>query len=319
MKKITSLVLVFMLILSLGTMVSAANTTPGTLTIANLTTSDLIVDDYNPNGYYKVDITLTNFDFVYNAINFDVAYDATKFTAGAVIATTTWAGTTTETKYAADCKMGFNATSGPNATIAVKASTPADGVIRLVTQDDANVLDNTYASYQSTNVLFSIYLTPIEGQYGKSEITYTNDYLAYCFAGSGGVENYSLNVVAGSIDLGEDPNGGEVVVPETSTVRTFPKLRWDETNKQLTTVGVITIGKDYDTVKYGINIEKGEGTVNYWANSAVKTTDEKEAYYAVRLDDIDDETTDIKSTSAAKAILSNGAEGDAETKDSVIE
>lgn len=318
MKKIISLVLACMLLFSVSAFAeSYATIEMGEPELVN-------------NTYYKIVINLTKLptwvyestDFTgYNGFQVEVDFDENKFDAGYVKSvhpalgpqyaygnatipvadSTTWEKTD-DSKAAAKYDNGLIKFAASTGTSAVFCS--------AITYGGTPYYTNPTAAYAE------IYLTPKDGAKGKSDVSFSFVKLA----GPGGVQHSSadgtLTAIGTTIDL-----GGEEVdeTPETSTVRTFPKLRWDETNKQLTTVGVITIGKDYDTVKYGINIEKGEGTVNYWANSAVKTTDEKEAYYAVRLDDIDDTKTDIKSTSAAKAILSNGAEGDAETKDSVIE
>jgi len=303
MKKIISLLVVCFMLCSMSIMASAA-----TFTISS---TDLTTEDYNEaDGYYEIpvyidDLWIENTDLTNqtakagNGWKLEVSFPADK------LAVHNWIANDGTVQYAS-----YNASRDKwtKSDIAVSSQefSQASGLLNIAGGTTAGgIMPNSLNDGDFCYVL----LTPIDGATGVADVN-----IKLIVSDTTAIE-YTATTTS-KIDL-----GGEVVdeTPETSTVRTFPKLRWDETNKQLTTVGVITIGKDYDTVKYGINIEKGEGTVNYWANSAVKTTDEKEAYYAVRLDDIDDETTDIKSTSAAKAILSNGAEGDAETKDSVIE
>lgn len=100
--------------------------------------------------------------------------------------------------------------------------------------------------------------------------------------------------------------------PDLSTVRTYPKRMWDAEKGELTTLGIITVGKDFDTIeKYGINIAKDGTTngVNYWTESSVATNDGKEAYYAIGLNGIS-ETTKIKASSESYAVLSNGVKSD---------
>lgn len=106
--------------------------------------------------------------------------------------------------------------------------------------------------------------------------------------------------VAGGITCSEvvepDPE------PVATTVKTFAKrLYLDNT---LYTVGVVTEGDDYVAadVKAGINIVKGEGTVNYWTNNAPVSDKNGTSYFVVALTDIT-EDTEITADSASKALL----------------
>lgn len=317
MKKIISLLMACMLLFSVSAFADSYSTIEmGTPELVNGANGD----------YYKITIDLTKLPAWnygddafqgYNGFQVEVAYDDTKFDPGYVSFVHPVLGNTYT--YGSALIPLVDRTTWQPVDDYKAAAEYKDGIIKFAVNVGTSSVFCSEMLYSGTPYYTSpktkyaeIYLTPKAGATGEGNVSFSFVELA----GPGDVmhntNNGGVTAIGATIDLGGEEEPEEPVVPEKSTVKTFPKLKWDAATGSLTTVGVVTIGKDIEGMKYGINIVKGEGTVNYWTDKTVLTTSGAEAYYAIQLDGIT-ETTDITVNSASKAVLSNGATGEAVT------
>lgn len=313
MKKVISLLLVCLMMISSVAVVSAAEA----VTIAG-STVDKSSADVTTATNLDVYVNIDNFPADAVAlVQFDIHFDSNKVTLkevrkGQIVVGPADAEDIANNDYEGD----FDTAKSEEGW-----ATPAWNLGKITT--DNNGISSATVNYTNNVVIFSNYLANGKTRLatlrfnavsadvtGDVEITIDNVH----FASPASTGTFDLDSAADvtttsgliKFKAGEPEPDPE---PVATAVKTFAKRLY--VDNTLYTVGVISEGTNYatETIKAGIRIDKAGVMVPYWTNNAPVSDGKGTSYYAVALNGVTAET-DIKAESVSKAVITvnGGAE-----------